>query len=148
MSLFELVLNLLGALAVCVLLYGIALIVRRRLIARRGGTFELSMRRPGAADGHGWTLGVGRYSGERLEWFRIFSLTPWPKYVWTREELDYTARRSPEGIEVNALYEGHVVVNAAVQTGEVELAMSEASLMGFQSWVESGPPGTDWNRGR
>jgi hypothetical protein len=28
----------------------------------------------------------------------------------------------------------------------LEIAMSEASLTGFQSWLESGPPGTDWNR--
>ena len=24
--------------------------------------------------------------------------------------------------------------------------MSPASLMGFQSWLEAGPPGTDWTR--
>jgi hypothetical protein len=28
----------------------------------------------------------------------------------------------------------------------VELAMSAASLTGFQSWLEARPPGTDWNR--
>ena len=27
-----------------------------------------------------------------------------------------------------------------------ELAMSEASLTGFQSWLEARPPGTDWDR--
>ena len=26
------------------------------------------------------------------------------------------------------------------------LAMSPASVMGFQSWLEAGPPGTDWDR--
>ena len=59
-----------------VLLYGVALIVRRRLLSRHGGTFELSYRvRPDTA-GRGWLLGLGRYSGETLEWFRIFSLSP------------------------------------------------------------------------
>ena len=26
--------------------------------------------------------------------------------------------------------------------------MSEASLTGFQAWLEAGPPGADWDRNR
>jgi hypothetical protein len=26
--------------------------------------------------------------------------------------------------------------------------MSEASLTGFQAWIEAGPPGADWDRNR
>ena len=32
--------------------------------------------------------------------------------------------------------------------GPLELAMSVSSLTGFQSWLESGPPGTDWDQPR
>jgi hypothetical protein len=65
-----------GVLLFLVLLYGVALVVRRRWISRNGGTFEFSVRvRPGRA-GRGWILGVGRYTGDDLEWFRIFSLAP------------------------------------------------------------------------
>jgi hypothetical protein len=28
----------------------------------------------------------------------------------------------------------------------IELAMSAASLIGFQAWIESRHPGTDWSR--
>ena len=34
--------------------------------------------------GRGWLLGIGRYSGDQLEWFRIFSLSPRPKRSWPR----------------------------------------------------------------
>ncbi len=65
-----------GVLLLLVVVYGLALVVRRRLLTRHGGTFELSHRARHAGDGRGWVLGIGRYSGERLEWFRLFSLAP------------------------------------------------------------------------
>jgi hypothetical protein len=148
MPLWQLVLDVVGVLLVLTLLYGLALVLRRRWLSRRGGTFELSYRRPESTPGHGWLLGVGRYTGPELEWYRIFSLSPKAKRVWTRDELDYLGRRQPEGPEVMSLYDDHVVVECEASGVELELAMSQASLMGFQAWVESGPPGTDWNRGR
>ncbi|MBE7323636.1 DUF2550 domain-containing protein [Nocardioides sp. Y6] len=140
-----LVLDVVGVLLVVVLLLCVALLVRRRIISRTGGTFEVSHRSPSAHAGRGWTLGVGRFTGESLEWFRIFSLSPQPSRVWNRNEIAYEGRRAPEGPEVPALYADHVVVVCATPEGEVELAMSDSSLMGFQSWLESGPPGTNWD---
>jgi len=131
-----------------VLMYGLALIARRRVLSRKGGTFDLSYRvRPERA-GRGWLLGLGRYSGETLEWFRIFSLSPRPKRSWARSQFAYDARRDLEGAEQMSLYPDHVVIRCTTPEGPVELAMSEASLTGFQSWLEAGPPGTDWDRHR
>lgn len=135
-----------GVLLLLVVLYGAALIVRRRLITYHGGTFELSHRVRPLGDGRGWVLGVGRYSGERLEWFRVFSLAPRPKRVWERESLSYDGSREPFGAEQMSLYPDHVVIRCQVCSRAVELAMSPASLTGFQSWLEAKPPGTDWNR--
>ncbi|MDO9456700.1 DUF2550 domain-containing protein [Nocardioides sp.] len=135
-----------GILLLVSLLYGLALVVRRRLIARNGGTFELSHRVRPAGDGRGWVLGVGRYSGERLEWFRLFSLAPRPKRSWARESLSYDGRREALGAERLSLYPDHLVIRCGAPGGEVELAMSAGSLTGFQSWLEARPPGTDWNR--
>ena len=144
-------LDTVGALLLLVLVLGVVLVVRRRVLARHGGTFELSHRaRPvsqeGRRAGRGWVLGLGRYSGETLEWFRIFSLSPRPKRVWARDLLEYAGRRSPAGAEEMSLYDGHVVASCQYDGEPLEIAMSEASLTGFQSWLESGPPGTDWNR--
>lgn len=142
MALWEWLLDGAGVVLVLVLLLGACLVVRRRLIARHGGTFELSYRVRSDRAGRGWLLGVGRYSGETLECFRIFSLAPRPRQTWNRRELHVRTRREPDGVEQVALYAGHVVVVCDTPDGEVELAMAPASLMGFQAWLEAKPPGT------
>lgn len=146
MSVWEWGLDIIGACLLLVLIYGIALIVRRKILSRAGGTFELSFRAREAHPGRGWLLGIGRYTGDTLEWFRIFSLSPRPKRVWERDHLAFAGRRQPEGAEEMSLYAGHVVVACTYRDDHVELAMSEASLTGFQAWLEAGPPGADWNR--
>jgi len=144
MPVWQWLLDAAGVLLVLVLLYGLALVVRRRVIARDGGTFELSHRVRSDRPGRGWLLGIGRYSGEALEWFRIFSLSPRPKRTWQRSELTYERRRSPEGAEQSSLFPDHVVIVCTSSSGgEVELAMGTSSLTGFQSWLEARPPGAE-----
>jgi hypothetical protein len=126
-----------------VLLLGVALVVRRRWLSRHGGTFELSYRARQSTPGRGWLLGLGRYAGDRLEWFRIFSLSPRPKHVWARQGMIYAGRREPEGVEQLSLYPGHVVIRCDTPSGAVELALGSSSLTGFTSWLESGPPGAE-----
>ena len=136
-----------GLVVLLALLYGFLLVVRRRVLSRHGGTFELSHRlRPGQEPGRGWLLGLGRYSGEELEWFRIFTLAPRPKRSWSRARLSYDGAREPEGVERTVLYPDNLVVDCMSPQGIVELAMSRESLTGFQSWLEARPPGTDWSR--
>jgi hypothetical protein len=141
MPLWQWLLDAAGLLLTLVLLYGIALIVRRRVLSRHGGTFELSYRIRATHAGRGWLLGLGRYSGDTLEWFRIFSLSPRPKRVWQRGEVAYAGRRDPSGVEQMSLYADHVVVSCTTRSGTMELAMDPKSLTGFQSWLEAGPPG-------
>jgi len=141
MPVWQWLLDAAGVLVGLVLLYGIALVVRRRVLSRNGGTFELSCRVRPERVGRGWLLGLGRYSGDALEWFRIFSLSPRPKRVWQRAELSYGGRRRPQGVEQMSLYPDHVVVACTTPEGPLELAMGESALMGFQSWLEAGPPG-------
>lgn len=137
-----------GVLLLLLLLYGAALFLRRRYIARHGGTFELSHRVRTDREGRGWVLGIGRYSADRLEWFRVFSLSPRPNRVWLRDQLTFEGRRSALGAEQASLYPDHVVIECRTRDGRIELAMSPGSLTGFQSWVEARPPGTDWTRRR
>lgn len=146
MPVWEWLLDIVGLGLLLALLYGISLIVRRRVLARHGGTFELSYRVRAEHPGRGWLLGIGRYSGQSLEWFRIFSLSPRPKRVWARDLLEYSGRRAPAGPEEMSLYDGHVVAACHYDGQALEIAMSESALTGFQSWLESGPPGTDWDR--
>jgi hypothetical protein len=62
--------------------------------------------------------------------------------VWPRTTLTYAGRRDPEGVEQLSLYPGHVVIECDTPSGVVELALGPSSLMGFTSWLESGPPGS------
>lgn len=141
MPVWQLLLDAAGVALLLVLLWGIGLIVRRRLLSRNGGTFELSYRARTTKPGRGWVLGLGRYSGDRLEWFRIFSLSPRPRLTWERTDLFYDGRREREGAEQVSLYADHVVVRCTTLDGDMEIAMSQSSLMGFQSWLEAAPPG-------
>jgi hypothetical protein len=141
------VVDSIGVLLLLVLLYGLSLVIRRRWITRDGGTFELSHRVRAAAPeesrkaGRGWVLGLGRYSGGRLEFFRIFSLSPRPLYVLERGDLGYDGQREPEPAEAHSLYAGHVVVACHSSKGAFELAMTPEAVTGFLSWLEAAPPG-------
>ncbi len=144
MTWWEAVLDGLGVIGLLAALGLVGLFVRRRLINRRGGTFECSVRmNPPAAVGsaaaasRGWMLGLGRYDGDDLEWFRVFSFSPRPKYVFNRS-LTVSGHRRPQGPEAFALYAGHVVVAVGLSRGRrIELAMTERALTGFLAWVEA-----------
>ena len=145
---WELLLDSAGIVLLLFVCYGLLLVVRRRILARNGGTFELSVRVRSSQAGRGWVLGLGRYRDDELEWFRIFSPSPRPRRSWRRPQLRITGQRAATGAESFALYGGHVVVECSTETGPVELAMSRSALTGFSSWLEAGPPGADWDRGR
>lgn len=134
-------LDAVGLLLLLALLYGIALVLRRRWISRDGGTFEFSVRVRSVRAGRGWLLGVGRYGDDYLEWFRIFSLAPRPKLRFSRSDLEYVDRRHPQGAESYSLYAGHVIVTCETPDGPLEVAMSPDALTGFLAWLEAAPPG-------
>jgi hypothetical protein len=125
---------------VVVVLAGFAF--RRRFLQRRGGTFDCSVRLRDRVSGKGWVLGIARYSGDSVEWFRVFSFSPRPKRRFSRNDLVVRARREPLTTEAVGLYAGHVVVECVRSDGTVvELAMAEDALTGFLAWLEAAPPG-------
>ncbi|HET7387743.1 MAG TPA: DUF2550 domain-containing protein [Nocardioidaceae bacterium] len=142
MPVWEWLVDAAGFLLLLVLAYGLALVVRRRWISRRGGTFEFSVRVRSSRAGRGWLLGVGRYTGDDLEWFRIFSLSPRPRLSFRRDELAYVSSREPSsGVEAYSLYSGHIVVACRTASGPLDVAMSPEALTGFLAWLEAAPPG-------
>ncbi len=142
MPVWQWLLDSAGVVLLVIALFGLMLVVRRRVLSRHGGTFDLSVRDAGTTDGRGWVLGLGRYREDSLDWYRIFSPLPVPKRSWRRNDLTFLSQRGPEGSEEYSLYAGHVVVVCTTPKGEVELAMSPSSLTGLQSWLEAGPPGS------
>lgn len=137
---------LVGGLVVALVVIGLFVFgLRRRLIQRSGGTFDCSLRWniPEEADvsGKGWVYGVARYSGDRIEWFRVFSYAPRPRRVLERSSIEVVARRTPEGEEELALLSDAVVLGCLHRGTRLELAMSEDALTGFLAWLEAAPPG-------
>ena len=161
MPLWQWVADTVGAVLLLVLLFGLGIVLRRRWVSRGGGVLEMSFRGapPGpdpapheaeagavstartAASARGWTLGIGRYSDDVLECFRIFSLSPRPRRRLQRCQLAYLGQREPEGMEVHALYAGHVVIACSTDQGVVELALAPDALTGLLAWLEAAPPG-------
>ena len=135
-------LDALASVVVIALLGLVLLALRRRLITRRGGTFDCSLRDGrGQQHGKGWVLGVGRYAGDALEWYRVFSYSTRPRRVLDRQRLRVVDRREPSGIEAFSLLSGAVVVACRDGSSDIELGMSPETATGFLSWVESAPPG-------
>lgn len=137
---WQVAIDAIGILLLLLIVYTLVLVARRRFLARNGGTFEVSYRLHPADSGRGWVLGLGRYQGESLEWFRIFSFSLRPKRVWDRRRLELVRRRDPSSRERLALFADHIVVSCRIDEGEIELAMNPNSVTGFQSWLESPPP--------
>ena len=91
--------------------------------------------------GRGWAPGIGRYGGDRLEWFRVFSVLPRPTRILPRAELEVSGQRPPEGPESLLVQAGAVIITCRFQDDEVQLAMNSEAVTGFMSWLESSPPG-------
>ena len=130
----------LGIVAGLLLLLG-CLVARRRALQWGGGTVEVSLRLKPAEPGAGWVLGVGRFAGDELQWFRVFSLAPWPRRTLSRRDLSICLQRPPSGPEVHALLDGSVVMECRSGDHPVALAMDRSAVTGFLAWLESRPPG-------
>ena len=127
---------------VLILLVALALLFLRRLvIARRGGTIELGVRLSTLIPGRGWSAGLGRFAGDDLRWYRIFSFWPGPRRVLSRRGLAVERRRAPDAAELLVLPPDWIIVKCVTQKAPVEIAMAQRALTGFLSWVEAAPPG-------
>jgi Protein of unknown function (DUF2550) len=131
---------LLAALLALAVLAATGIAIRRTLLERGGGTVECGLRR---GPEQGWRLGLAAYQPAELRWYDAFGVLLRPRAVFARRALRVTSRRPADAWESASLGQGMVVVecSAGECSGPVELAMSEAALTGFLSWLESAPPG-------
>ncbi len=113
----------------------------RRLAISRGGTVDMSIRLSRRQTGRGWALGMARFSGDQLIWYRLFSLWPRPRRTLNRADLVVVGRRNPTEIERRALMTGSVVVECLAGGDILELAMDTATLTGLLSWLEAAQRG-------
>lgn len=120
------------------------LVARRRYLGRGGGTIECAVRvgrRSGARGATAWRLGLGRYAGDELRWYRIFGLWPTAETVLSRRDLEIVTRGEPSADEHAVLGSDAVIITCRSGDGCTDLAMSRAALTGFLAWLEAAPPG-------
>lgn len=95
-----------------------AFLLRLRILAGRTGSFECALRMPGERR---WTSGIATLAEDSIEWSRLVSLRPGPRYRISRDDVELGQMRHRAGggpvVEVECRYRGH----------RVELAMVEDS---------------------
>jgi len=136
-----LTLEIVAAIAAVVVVPLLLLSLRRWLLSRGGGTVDLSLRLKDDPHGRGWVLGVGRFDGDALQWYRVFSPALRPRRTLSRRDLAVVSRREPVGAERLALLSGAVVMECRSSAGPVQLAMGASAVTGFLAWLEATPPG-------
>ena len=129
------------SLATALVLPFAGIVVRRRLLSRGGGAIELSLRLRSRSQGRGWVLGVGRFVGDDLQWFRVFSLAAGPRRTLSRRDLEVRSRRQPRGTESLSLLKGAEVVELRAAGTTVEVALDRTAMTGLLAWLEARPPG-------
>ena len=121
---------LLGAAVVAVT---VAFLLRRRFLLSGLGAVTMWLR---PVRSPRWSVGVAWYGGDTLLWYRALSLSVRPNHRLCRSELMIESRR-PAGRDDP---DGTLVLQCRTGAGEQELAMDQATVTGFLSWVESAPP--------
>lgn len=119
------------------------LVFRRLRLLRRGGT-DVALRRvrdSAPSSTRGWNLGVLRYQGDEIAWFRVISIGGGAEVRLSRRDLEITDRRHPGPSEEYVVPAEATVVRCRNREQTVELALSQEALTAFLSWLESTPPG-------
>lgn len=139
--------ELVSLLVVLVAVGAVALIIARRNYLLRGsGGISLALRaghgpKPGDGDPQRpWSLGLGRFMGDELRWYRLVGLGVKPRYVLRRSEIELTSRRVPQGPEVQALPADAVILECRHGAQQLELAVVGTAATGLSSWLESAAP--------
>ncbi|MBB1483449.1 DUF2550 domain-containing protein [Tessaracoccus sp. MC1865] len=142
---WEIVWTTLMVIAIVLLPFAL-LYLRRRWLTGQGGLFDCAYQINEKTPGSGWVLGMGRYRGENLEWFRAFSLNLRPKRVFPRVATAYVHQRQPAGLEAIALFEDSMIVTVRDRfTGSTSsLSMARDEVLALMSWLESAPPGSNY----
>lgn len=125
----------LAAVFLLLVLVLVAFGVRRIQLRGALGTFDASICLPP----DGWQMGVCRYTDKHLEWLRLMSLSPRPKYKFLRSSLELQGWRQPTEAEKPRIQPGAVVVCLHYEGEELLLVMKYEVYTGLSSWLEAGP---------
>jgi hypothetical protein len=135
------VLEVFGICVVALLVLLFAIFFRARLFMLGGGTIRLQVRVSTLVPGRGWSTGIGRFHGDELRFYRMFSLAFRPNRILDRADLVIEERRVPEGPERLTMPGHWIVLRLSTRGDQFDIAMAESTVTGFLSWLEAAPPG-------
>jgi hypothetical protein len=135
------VLEVFGICVVALIALLFAIFFRARLFMLGGGTIRLQVRVSTLIPGRGWSTGIGRFHGDELRFYRMFSLAFRPKRIFDRADLVIDERREPEGPERLTMPGHWIVLRLSTRGAQFDIAMAESTVTGFLSWLEAAPPG-------
>ena len=111
---------------------------RTRTLSHRLGSFSCSLaRRPEGP----WARGIAQYGVRRLYWWRLASIVPRARHVWSRPRIAVLSRTpvpSPDGRPCIVLVHCKVAGETSAPA-EVYLQMSPEAYAGLTSWIEATP---------
>jgi hypothetical protein len=129
------VLEVFGICIVALLAFLFLIFFRARLFMLGGGTIRLQVRVSTMVPGRGWSTGIGRFHGDELRFYRMFSLAVRPKRVLDRGDLTVEERREPEGPERLTMPGRWIVLRLSTHGDQLDIAMTESTVTGFLSWL-------------
>ena len=135
------ILEIVGICVAALFILLFAFFFRARLLMLGGGTIRLQVRVSTLVPGRGWSTGIGRFAGDELRFYRMFSLAVRPKRVLNRRTMTVSRGRLPHGPERLTMPGHWVILACRTATSLIEIAMAESTVTGFSSWLEAGPPG-------
>ncbi len=112
--------------------------VWRFFAVRKSGTQAL-MRALPAESIHGWRHGIVRYSGSRMSFYMLRSLSFGADVVLSRHSITVTGRREATETEREFMPEVEVVIVFSADGREFEFGCDRLTAMALVSWLESAP---------
>ena len=110
----------------------------RFITLRSKGTPVLLRKMPAPGD-HGWRHGAIRYVGEKIEYYKLRSLSPRADLFVMRGDLKVLARREPTSNEVLYMHPNTRILLIEIAGTEYELAFENRGDTAFIAWLESAP---------
>ncbi|MDK8794738.1 DUF2550 domain-containing protein [Corynebacterium sp. MSK044] len=110
----------------------------RFVAVRKTGTQAL-MRALPAESVHGWRHGIVRYSGSRMTFYMLRSLSFGADVVLSRNAIHVTGRREATETEREFMPGVEVVLIFSADGREYEFACDQHTGMALVSWLESAP---------
>lgn len=110
-----------------------------RFVALRHTGTKAVMRRLPARENRGWRHGVLRYRGERLDFFKLRSVSPKPDLTFERSGFLLKDRRDLTSLEQRFMVPERKVLVVKTSLGEFEWVLDSHAEMALLAWVESAP---------